>query len=176
MPFWTNMYISWPHTFANDLKVYWIRQQANLVYSMSSWTKLPLNDLETVLSCIFHMWPLRPISILMSIISLWFTLLSFTLQHTWLVLLTQFWSYIKLLKSCASFNYWHEQVSFTDCTYLHYIYETESRPSLSLPVMHKVLSSHSMFSKSDYILKALSMCIDYIFKMQSMFIKNYSVL
>jgi len=47
-------------------------------------------------------------------------------------------------------------------------------PSLSFPVMHKVLSSHNIFIKSDYILKIRDMCIDYIFRKQDMFIKNDS--
>jgi len=55
------------------------------------------------------------------------------------------------------------QVSIiTDYTYTYnYIYKTDLRPSLLFLIMHKVLSSHKIFIKLDYILKNLGTCIDY---------------
>jgi len=40
------------------------------------------------------------------------------------------------------------------------------------PVMYKVLSSHHILAKSDFIKKIPGMCIDCIFRNQSMFIKS----
>ena len=121
-----------------------------------------------------------PISI--SITSLWFTLLSFTLQHIWLTSLTQFGSYIELSNSVhhlitqsLSKLHWYEHHLLIIPIY-NYIYEIESRPSLSFLIMHKVLSSHHIFSKSNFIVKIAGTCIDCIFRNQSMFIKNHSML
>jgi len=45
----------------------------------------------------------------------------------------------------------------------NYIYKTESRPRLSFIVMHKVLSSYHMISKSDFMLKIPGTFIDCTF-------------
>jgi len=69
---------------------------------------------------------------------------------------------------CVNFTYW-----------LHipnYIYETKSRPSLLFLIIHKVLSSNNIFIKLAFILKNPGTCIDCIFRKQSMFIKNDSIL
>ena len=53
----------------------------------------------------------------------------------------------------------------------NYIYEIELKPNLSFLHLHKVLSRHNIFIKSDFIIKISGMCIDYIFRNHSMFIK-----
>jgi len=52
----------------------------------------------------------------------------------------------------------------------NYIYETESMPSVSFPIIHKVLSSHIIFINSDFNLKFTSTYIDCIIRNQSIFI------
>jgi len=49
IPFWTNVYLSRPYTLNDQFKACLMHCRANWVYSMSSWTKLHLNGLETVL-------------------------------------------------------------------------------------------------------------------------------
>jgi len=50
------------------------------------------------------------------------------------------------------------------CEWVSFIYEIELRPTLLFPNMLKVLSSHNIFIKSDFILKISGMCIDCIFR------------
>ena len=52
-----------------------------------------------------------------------------------------------------------------------YWLEIESRRSLSFIVIHKVLSSHAIFIKLDFILKISGTCIDCIFRNQSIFVE-----
>ena len=56
------------------------------------------------------------------------------------------------------------------------LYKTELRPSLLFLDIHKVLPSHNLFLKSEFILKISSTCIDCIFGKQRMFIENDSTL
>ena len=116
----------------------------------------------------------------MSIISLWFTLLSCTLQRILLISFTQFWSYIELLKLCTWFNYlislkvtmiWVSISFWLHILTLHLWNRVEAQ--FIVCIIHKVLWSHNMIFKSYYIPKIPDMCIDYIFKNQSMFSKNY---
>ena len=64
----------------------------------------------------------------------------------------------------------------TDYTYLDYIYERESIPNLSFPITHKVMLSHNIFIKSNFVMKNSGMYIDCIFRNQSIFIKNHNIL
>ena len=87
MPLWTTMYLSLPHTFITHFTICQTRYQANPVHSMSSWTKLYVNDLEIVSFTHLRKGPktylphvtIKTLSILFSILLLWSTLLSFTL-------------------------------------------------------------------------------------------------
>ena len=84
-------------------------------------------------------------------------------SSTYLISITIAFNYQFLSKL---FKYVSEYYLLITYTY-NYIYETESRPSLSFLVMHKVSSSHNMFFKLDYIIKILGMCIDCIFKIKA---------
>jgi len=136
--------------------------QANLVYSMSSWTKLHLNGLETIL--LIHVTKdqkthlphvsIKAFSILISFILLWSILLSCTLHQIYLISLIQFWSYIELLKLCISFKVRTLYQSYNDVSEYHlpithtykYIYEMELRLSLLFPVVHQGCQAKTCFS------------------------------
>jgi len=110
---------------------------------------------------------------------MWFTLLSFTLT-TYLIdfidsvlklyRTSQVICNVYLLEFCQSYNDMNEYHLLITHTY-NYIYETKSRPSLSFPIMCKVLSIHNKFVKSAVILKISGTCIDYTFRNQSMLVK-----
>jgi len=79
------MYIAPLHTPIVPFKVCEMCYQANLVYLLSSKTKLPLSSHESILliplrkdqKLIFRLQPLRPLVFHLSAV----TLLSFTIQH-----------------------------------------------------------------------------------------------
>ena len=75
--------------------------------------------------------------------------------------------YSIFVKACNDLNKYHLLLSRT----YNYIYRTDSSPSLSFPVMHKVLSSYNIFINPDFILKISGMSIAYIFNKQSIVIK-----
>ena len=111
MSFGTNMHLLWPHTLITQFKIYQmclssqssvlnvIMNKVALLLALNLYSQLISSILEIHIQCV----TIKVFSISISII-LWFTLLSFTLEHIWLVSFTQFWSYIELLKLCASFN------------------------------------------------------------------------
>ena len=131
MPFWINMYLSWPYTIVSRFRVCQMCWQAHPVYSISSRTKLYLNGHETIL--VIHLKRTKGLSctcnhqnLLYSIfnylIVVYFTFIY--LRHIWLIL-TQFWSYIKSLGLYTSTNCsvfikleWCWWLSFTDHAYL----------------------------------------------------------
>jgi len=111
MSFGANMHLLWPHTLITQFKIYQmclssqssvlnvIMNKVALLLALNLYSQLISSILEIHIQCV----TIKVFSISISII-LWFTLLSFTLEHIWLVSFTQFWSYIELLKLCASFN------------------------------------------------------------------------
>ena len=63
---------------------------------------------------------------------------------------------------------WYEyHLLITDA--YNYIYETNSRPRLSFPIMHTGYQEKKCFFKLNYILKILGTCMDCL-QNQSMFI------
>ena len=113
MSFWTTMYLFWPHALITHVKVYQMCFSSQLTVlnailnraaSQWSWNCIGNPSQKRSKIYLLHVTITTfPISI--STILLWFTMLSFPLQHVWFISLTYFWSYIKLVKLCTTFNH-----------------------------------------------------------------------
>ena len=113
MPYRTLMYLSQPHTltypFQSMLNVLSGQPRVLTVIQSQLIPQWPWNCIvnpsqKGTKSYLSHV-TIKAFFISVSIISLWFTLLSFTLYPIGFISLTQFWCYIELLMLCASFNY-----------------------------------------------------------------------
>ena len=98
----------------------------------------------------YHVWPSKPI-FYFSFNDLSVVYLTFFCFTTHLVdfidlveVILSYSSYIQCLNTWfLSKLLWNEWVSYMDLTYLHNVYETVSRPTLSFTVLHRVLPSQT---------------------------------